>query len=109
MAEFSEVVRQYIRMCRLSACDECVLRDMDGRSCSVLTHVNPEEFERRVMEWANTHPEPVYPTWAEWLIGVGVLERTRLAYGGCDITSKVLEPIPANIAEKLGIKPKGAT
>ena len=44
------------------------------------------------MEWAEAHPEPEYPTWVEWFNSMG----------GVDCG----EPIPADIAEKLGIKPK---
>lgn len=95
MAEFSEVMKQYIRMCRLSTCEKCVLHGMDVLPCGARAKENPKEFERRVMEWAEAHPEPVYPTWKTWLISEWVAN-----------TPKIDEPIPADIAKKLGIKPK---
>ena len=63
--------------------------------------------------------EPVYPTWEEWLQSVGVMESAECIKNLCQRellvdgivahaipTRKVLDPIPADIAEKLGIEPK---
>jgi hypothetical protein len=74
-------------------------------------------IEKTVMDWAAEHPEPVYPTWIEWLKSMGVvpymtgLVVTRDAANGhfheghVNITANALEAIPADIAEKLGIDP----
>lgn len=43
--------------------------------------------------------EPIYPTWQEWLTQEGILSA-----GG--LWEKAFRPIPADIAEKLGMKPK---
>jgi len=63
------------------------------------------KVEEAVMAWAAEHPEPVYPTWGEWLIAIGILYRDdpRHAYS---ISIKANTQIPADIAEKLGIEPK---
>jgi hypothetical protein len=65
------------------------------------------------MSWAAEHPEPVYPTWCEWLVDKGVVNVARMPvdYSGGIVTEikpsgKMYEHIPADIAEKLGIEPK---
>ena len=94
MAEFSEVMKQYKRMCHLgNGCEECVLHDMNVRPCLTRAKKYPAEFERRVMEWAARHPKPVYPRWSEWLDAMGY---------------DLFFHIPADIAEKLGVRPKEA-
>ena len=91
MAEFSEVIRHFKRLCTTSDCNTCCLK-CDKMGCITMSHEDPKEFERRVMWWASAHPEPQYPTWVEWFNSMG----------GVDCG----ERIPADIAEKLGIKPK---
>ena len=96
MSEFQEVVKQAKRMCAAHvACYKCPLKDHTAMcavnknlSC-IASMCDVSELERIVMDWAEEHPEPRYPTWREWL---------RL---------EMEERIPADIAEKLGIKPIG--
>jgi hypothetical protein len=57
---------------------------------------NSVEFEKRVMSWAAEHPKPVYPTWGTWLA-------EKFGY---DLREIMYEPVPADIAQKLGIEPK---
>jgi hypothetical protein len=123
MAEFVDVLRQFDRMCKENAgCFNCPLHEPDGVSdrCSIGAFVNDSErIEREVMKWAKEHPEPVYPTWREWLIKLGIvsfepdfrvlldaspttLANTVKAY----INEEGSKPIPVDIAEKLGIEPK---
>lgn len=45
--------------------------------------------------------EPVYPTWIDVLILYGVTDET-----GYNYLDSAYNPIPADIAEKLGIEPK---
>lgn len=124
MAQFSEVMRQARRMCESFSdgdCSECPIGDVKVLECgiTVTSRMDCEEVERRVMQWAAEHPERVYPTWREW-------QNSTFPDAGryimpCDFESKnrfkckektcyqcVTEPIPADIAEKLGIKPKEA-
>ena len=65
-------------------------------------------IEIRVMAWAAEHPDPVYPTWGEWLESFGVVEITKAKDRIIKVMMKpeLLNSIPADIAEKLGIEPK---
>ena len=108
MAEFVDVLRQFDRMCKSNAgCFNCPLHEPDGVSdrCSIGAFINDSErIEREVMSWAAEHPEPVYPTFREWLISIGVIGQM---YTHSVIADKLaMTPIPADIAQKLGIEPK---
>lgn len=114
MAEFAEVVRQYNRMCEAEDCgDGCPIKARFGigDSCWRDGIFDTAEFERIVMKWAVEHPEPVYPMWDEVLA-----MEYRKAHDIMPIVTReeVLEwacntPIPADIAEKLGIEPIGGS
>lgn len=96
MAEFQEVMRQKKRMCQsifCRKCDICLICEQKSSICSQYIFNNPKKAEEIIMSWATEHPEPVYPTWYEYL---------------CDIHKNGWEAIgklhiPADIAEKLGI------
>ena len=115
MAEFVDVLRQFDRMCKSNAgCFNCPLHEPDGVSdrCSIGAFINDSErIEREVMSWAAEHPEPVYPTWGEWFVSRGMLpekwDNLTSAYMnvGC-VPNLIHSPIPADIAQKLGIEPK---
>lgn len=104
MASFQDMMRQWIRMCAVYSaedkCNDCPLAR--NPVCGELHYVEKhhiENAEREIMDWSAANPEPVYPTWQEWLMGQGILSA-----GG--LYSKAFRPIPADIAEKLGIEPK---
>lgn len=112
MAEFQEVYKQWRRLC-MSFEDKAA---KDYRPCAELCPVgcNPvcgelcestqedaERFEAAVMAWAAEHPEPVYPTWVEWFKQQNIWRKNA-----GDTAMNLYQPIPADIAEKLGIKPK---
>lgn len=86
------------------ACGSCEKCPLDDQDCVA---VYEEEFDAMdlnrielvVGEWAKEHPEPKYQTWREWLSQQGIISA-----GG--LREKAFEPIPADIAEKLGIEPK---
>lgn len=120
MAEFTEVCKQWRRMCKAyttddeSCCDGCPVADFREHGCGAIFEMEDstdwERYEGAIREWAAEHPEPVYPTWEEWLIGNGILLNVQ--------TSNELLPryiigvgyntqIPADIAQKLGLQPKG--
>lgn len=105
MADFQEVIKQW--KCRCEHCDnnENVECSINGYVCNgfheMKNYMNAEFIERDVMRWAAEHPEPVYPTWFEWLKSVGALPAEQtICHRGLE------QPIPADIAEKLGIKQK---
>ena len=122
MAEFTETMRQAKRLCAahygMCSTNNCPLDS--GEACRL--NIDPDgedynELERIIMDWAKEHPEPVYPSWeAAWRqlfpdancvpcpdsfgIKYGVPECAHLACTACKS-----RPIPAEVAEKLGIKP----
>jgi len=106
MADFVDVLRQFDRMCKANAgCFNCPLHEQDGVSdrCSIGAFVNDSErIEREVMKWAAEHPEPKYQSWGEWLSEIGVFQ----CEDGEWRFAKANDPIPADIAQKLGIEPK---
>ena len=123
MSEFTEVMRQAKRMCKAFSdghCSECPIGGADVLECgiTVTSEMDCKEVERRVMQWASKHPEPVYPTWDEWQNSVfpdAEMDITPCAFGSWNRLNCSLEEtcvtcmeqqIPADIAEKLGIKPK---
>ena len=123
MAKFIEVMEQAKRMCKTFSdghCSECPIGNADVLECgiTVTSEMDCEEVERRVMQWAAEHPEPVYPTWREWQNSVfpdAEIDITPCTFGSRNRLNCFLEKtcstckeqqIPADIAEKLGIKPK---
>ena len=125
MSEFTDVMEQAKRMCKAFGdghCSECPIGDANALECGITatSEMDCKEVERRVMQWAAKHPEPVYPTWDEWQNSVfpdAEIDITPCAFGGRDRLNCFLEKtcstckeqqIPADIAEKLGIKPKEA-
>ncbi len=128
MADFTEVMRQARRLCKSygNGCNgECPLDRRNHTNttgndlCITIGSGDAEiyaEIERCVMQWAAEHPEPVYPTWREWHnsmfpdadCDIGPCEfgnKNRFDCGGKLCAECMTEPIPADIAEKLGIKP----
>ena len=125
MSEFTEVMRQAKRMCETFSdghCSECPIGDANALECgiTVTSEMDCKEVERRVMQWAAKHPEPVYPTWDEWQDSVfpdAEIDITPCTFGSRYRLNSCLEKtcstcteqqMPADIAEKLGIKPKEA-
>lgn len=127
MAEFQEVCRQALRMgealmakrgVKLKYIEMNISKDgkvaiKDGGTASTA-----EEIEEYVMQWAAEHPEPRYPTWEEWQkanfpnanvkvspCAFSDSKSFRCMNHGCDACRDF--PIPADIAEKLGVKPIG--
>lgn len=124
MAEFTEVMMQAHRMCAMQKrCEECPGWDVKESFCRI-SCVALSDFcvlEQNVLTWAAEHPEPVYPSWVEaWeQLIPGAVDYLCPAHFGekyrnkqcsktaCRVCKR--EPMPAEIAEKLGIKPKEAS
>ena len=88
---------------------------MSGRGCGSIyesDNADPDVIERETMAWAAEHPEPVYPTWGEWLEKQGIVKLVnsdRYEEDGLKVymlLESVENQIPADIAEKLGLQPK---
>ena len=124
MAEFQEVMNNMARLCKEywpDGEDEC-LKDCPlyntwclnmELDCPQIDHRQHEmqEVETKVMRWAAEHPEPVYPTWLEWLKEQGIYTgKVEISNDEIDVdvelTGKIYTQIPADIAQKLGIEPK---
>lgn len=127
MAGFVEVMKQARRLCKrydkIDAgmdCDSCPLdykNNRIGKSlCIYLGNGGDEEtfkeIEKIVTEWAAEHPEQVYPSWDEvWknLFPGAKKAPCPRTFFGCECMVDIgcakcgSRPIPAEIAEKLGI------
>lgn len=65
-----------------------------------------------VTAWAAEHPEPVYPTWGEWLEAQGILKTRQLGKYASDRVvdwEKVTSRIPEEFARYHGIAPVAQT
>lgn len=130
MAEFQEVMKQAKRMCKQykNTCEGCAL--YGEHDCLFQNDRTPEEknlnfladAEKIVMDWVENHPEPTYPTWNEWYKATfpnsnyHTIPCPSMFYKICETSNYHGEvecyecknrPIPADIAEKLGVKPIG--
>lgn len=121
MAEFTEVMKQAARMCKDLTCVNCSMWLEKEEVCGFKLPFNPdfEEVEKDVMEWAEENPEKseppkwVYPSWEKaWKILFPNAKRTPCPnlYFGCECIYEgcpncAMQPMPAEVAEKLGIKP----
>ncbi len=131
MAEFVEVMRQARRLCETKKCRACPLSNRDpiiGIDMCMLhpsknseDDVNYAEVESVIMQWAKEHPELVYPSWEEGWKQLFSAGENAPCLGCFDVkyyAGKCMEiscaecknaTMPAEIAEKLGIKPKEAS
>lgn len=85
------------RICKAHSptCASCPFTISEGHVC-VLRNYLPEDWDiqkvkSNVEKWLKEHPEPVYPTYYNWLTGEGVYD-----FG---------ERISEEFAEKHNIKP----
>jgi hypothetical protein len=99
-------MRQWRRFCKShNHCGEC---EFDGKGIcgeAHLTDIPYADIELRIMSWAAEHPEPVYPSVAKYLEQFGIIIR-RDGTLEADFF-KANEPMSTDIAQKLGIEPKG--
>lgn len=126
MAEhsFQEVMHNWRRMCNSvpgksefkSLCSDkesgyvCPLNH-NGLCCKAIASQTDEDIisgENIIAAWAAEHPEPVYETWFEYLLRIGVIPKNAPAGGEYQwiVESIKHKPIPADIAQKLGTEPK---
>ena len=128
MAEFSMVMKQAARLCSAQKqCAGCPLDAVDHALCELRKNVMRKfsEHEARrvdniVMDWAAKNPEPRYPSWNEAWKQLMPNAHNKKSPCPCffldtDRAMKLCSEqeciacknttIPADIAEKLGIKP----
>lgn len=109
MTDCVQMLKDWKRMCNAMAemggCDDCaIVKNTHGARCGDVPGEMQavESIAREVEKWAAEHPEPVYPTWYEYLS-----DYYRAAFGDMYVIGR--QPIPTDIAEKLGIEPKKVT
>ena len=111
MADFVQTMKDWRRMCKHysderikdgqhSCVDMCPLGH--NTACGMIEDALDRDIEvmaKEVAKWAAAHPEPVYSTWGQYF---------RRYYGleYCKGHEMLLENSPADLAEKLGLKPK---
>lgn len=105
MVDFVQVMKDWRRMCKTvggESCDGCKLH-IAGNDCVAVYEgeMDYAQAEKSITAWAAEHPEPVYPTWVDWFRQMGVVKPTQICFHDW-----LLKPIPAAIAERLGIEPK---
>ena len=115
MAEFQDVMAQFDRMCRyyqrnLKCPMGCPMNGVNISQCRKIAFEQPYITEKTVMSWT----EPGFPTWGEWFVEHGDLvegwqNATNAAWMANTALSVFMKPIPADIAEKLGLEPKEKT
>lgn len=124
MAEFVEVMKQAGRICRSVSCDNCIFSRNYDETCiwedapAMLTDEAIAEIEAKTMKWAAENPEVRYPTWREWsdkqfpdadenMRTCAFISKERANCAAQKTCSDCRnQTIPADIAEKLGIKLK---
>ena len=109
MADFVQTMKDWRRMCqhmdKMGGDRSCYICTLGGCNAIYEDDGNTDyaEIEEKVATWAAEHPEPVYPTWAEWLKTHGII---GIDNGRPYVSHKAYDNIPADIAQKLGIEPK---
>lgn len=111
MAEFVQTMKDWHRMCENCDRNEKIGCVVNGSVCAgfrkMIDEIDLEVVEAKVTAWAAEHPEPRYPTWLEYLVGIGVIpHEIRLETADALIDTHMLKPIRADIAQKLEIEPK---
>lgn len=114
MADYSDVIKHFKRMCRYynnrATQNDCPLY-CKGHGCNIshcrMLAFDDKKFQNVVMTWAETHKEPVYPLWMEYIMDVQP-DCVKAYNSGNDTLWKWMwtTPIPADMAQKLGVEPK---
>ena len=119
MADFVQTMKDWHRICKTfttydekSCCEGCPIMalEIDEHGCDAIfsewaDKADWEEVEDVIETWAAEHPGLVYLTWGEWLMSIGVINGVH-PHGAIDALGNLKQPIPADIAQKLGIEPK---
>ena len=113
MAEFTKIMRQWKRMCRAyQKCDKCPLVNLEcyNRPPACWNYHSDGVIENIIMAWAAENPEPVYPTWREWLADrhFDELDQMSPLDDVKQITISLDSHISHDAAIRLGVKPKEA-
>lgn len=110
MADFAQVMKGWRRMCEKHAkmCDKCPLCNLEcGAVPRNIKYHTDGQIEAIIMAWAAENPEPIYPTWADYITML-MIDDTFFRYDDDPITlgqwmNKT--HISTELAQKLGLKP----
>lgn len=104
--EICDFMKNWKQMCNsmteMNGCEDCpIVINTHGARCGDMPGEmhDVESIAREVEKWAAEHPEPVYPTWYEYL--------TDMYHATWNMIKD--KSIPADTAQKLGIEPKEVT
>lgn len=105
MSDFTQTMKDWRRMCdSFIDCNECLLKSCPSpRNNKWDTGKSFDDMKKTIDKWAEDHPEPVYETWLEF---IKRFETGKLKSEQDFIYWMGTTPIPADIAEKLGVQPK---
>ena len=119
MADFVQTMKDWRRMCKAQEaiektdpCRVCPLANNGNDCCGIYEDNDGDDtrdyahIEGVVARWAAEHPEPVYPTWAQYFNGITIGNGRKPFLTDIELLKVIDSPIPADIAEKLGIEPK---
>lgn len=124
MAEFVKTMEEARRLCAAQEnCEKCPIWYARLEVCRIGAAFNDDKIvdtitEGIILSWAKEHPEPVYPSWEEgWRQlfpmtchvpcpnNYGPEYRVPNCMTDAPCTACKSRPMPAEVAEKLGIKP----
>ena len=121
MADFVQTMKDWRRMCKTyttnddSCCEGCPVVDYNEHGCGAIFEMDDstdwQRYEGAIAAWAAEHPGPVYELWGEWFEKRGDLIRgwhnaTNIQWIAKTFGRLMCTPIPADIAQKLGLQPK---
>lgn len=116
MSDFVQTMKDWRRMCKAIGgicCEGCKL-NVYGNDCVAVYEgeMDYAKVEKAVTDWAAEHPEPVYPTWYEFMRENKIIPDVLEDCGDYYKTIGkwlVKATIKHEIAQKLGIEPKEGT
>ena len=121
IVDFVQIMKDWRRMCKAystdddSCCEGCPVVDFREHGCGAIFEMEDstdwQRYADAIMAWAAENPEPVYPTWVEWLLSKGILidKSSSERFPNWIPSFTAYDQIPADIAQKLGIQPKEGT
>lgn len=122
ITSFAQIMHDWQRMCKYfdehyseDCCHICPIQN-----CGAIWEMDDAtdwgEIEKIVNTWAAKYPEPIYPTWCEYLKEKGLIAPKNIYFSdenGVEIkkledglTEKANQPIPAVIAAALRLEPR---
>ena len=114
MAEFMDIIHTIRRIC-MEQHGECFTCALGKHSCpnnvrfDETDEIMFKKLEDYVLRWKMANPEPIYPSWGEWLLQQGIVlagTESRNGFTYQTISKKFFEQIDPDTAQRLRIEPK---